>query len=497
MRVLVTGGTGVVGRATTTELLERGHRVRLLSRNAVDDAESWSGAIEAFACDIGDAESLQGAAADCDAMVHIAGIVQESGDTGTFQEVNVDGTRRLLEECARAGVRRVVFVSSLGAERGESDYHRSKFQGEQLTREYPGEWVVVRPGAVVGPGDGTVSLLLRMVRALPVVPVIGGADQQFQPVWHEDLGVALAECLERANVVGRVLHMVGDEVLTVGELLDEFAQLTGRDPPRLPLPALFARLGGELAAQLGVDTPVSPATIQMLLEGNYLRPHERNDLRALLQADPAPIRDRLAELVHDLPEQLPEQGHGKLKRRRFQADIVGTPHDAAGIMRLVHSRFDTLMTVDAEVEGSPGSQLAEGETITIKLPARGVAQVRVEQVDANSFTLGTVDGHPLAGVVRFRADDRGEGGVRFRIDVAERAASWLDWLAMALVGSAAQRETWKSTLENVIEASGGEAPNGVEIESWDLDDDDAERLDDWIRRLVQARQRRETANGGA
>src|SRR5215213_1685630 len=119
MKILVTGGTGVVGEGIIPELIARGHGVRLLSRHATEDAKQWPG-VEPFNGDVSDAASLTNAASGCDAVLHVAGIVAENPPEVTFQSVNVDGTRNLLEEAKRAQVRRFVFVSSLGADRGES-----------------------------------------------------------------------------------------------------------------------------------------------------------------------------------------------------------------------------------------------------------------------------------------------------------------------------------------------------------------------------------------
>ena len=77
MRVLVTGGTGVVGEAAVTALLEQGHEVRLFSRNAEKDVEQFPDGVEAFAGNIADVAKVKGAADDCDAVVHIVGIVAE------------------------------------------------------------------------------------------------------------------------------------------------------------------------------------------------------------------------------------------------------------------------------------------------------------------------------------------------------------------------------------------------------------------------------------
>jgi len=123
MKILVTGGTGVIGEGVIPELLQRGHQVRLLSRHADDDAKQWPG-VEPFPGNVTEPSSLSGAANGCDAIVHIAGIAFEEPPKLTFASVNVDGTRNVLDEAKRAGVQRFVYVSSLGADTGESPYHR-------------------------------------------------------------------------------------------------------------------------------------------------------------------------------------------------------------------------------------------------------------------------------------------------------------------------------------------------------------------------------------
>jgi uncharacterized protein YbjT (DUF2867 family) len=490
MKILVTGGTGIVGRAAITELLRRGHTVRLLSRGAEDAAGSWTHGVEPFAGDVSDATRIIGAAAGCSAVVHVVGIVEESPPETTFEGVNVGGTRNIIGEAERAGVPRLLFISSLGAERGSSDYHRSKVAAEELVRRFSGEWTILRTGAVVGPRDDTVSVLLRMVRTLPAVPVIDDGDQPFQPIWHEDLAWAIAEAVERADVSGTTLRIAGDDVLTVNELLDIFSSVTDRSPVRVPLPALLARIGTSIASAVGVETPVSAATVQMLLEGNVIRADESNDLVARLGYRPEPIRTRLVELVDDMPEQTPDEGVGKLQRRRFRIDIDDSRLRAAQLMEEFRTRFAEVVPFEAAAEPGSPTVVEEGATLTLELPLRGHVQVRVDKSDEHSFTLVTLEGHPLAGIVRFHCDDGAAARVSFTIDVVERPASRMDQISMALVGSAAQKRTWKATAENVCELAGGHSEAGVMEESWSLSDEAAEPLEEWIHNLVQAQDRR-------
>src|SRR3712207_840756 len=223
MKILVTGGTGVVGTAAVDALVRRGHTVRLLSRHAADDAEQWPKGIEPWPGSVSDAGAVKGSASDCDAVVHMAGIVAESPTEVTFENTNVEGTRNLVKEAERAGIGKFVYVSWLGAGRGESAYHRSKSKAEVLVHTFPDGWMILRPGNVYGPGDEVISLLLKMVRTLPAVPVIDRGNQEFQPIWAEDLGEIIAEAVERNDLLRKTLDIAGPERTSMNDVIDRLA----------------------------------------------------------------------------------------------------------------------------------------------------------------------------------------------------------------------------------------------------------------------------------
>src|SRR5215212_2797981 len=199
MKVLVTGGTGVVGESAVRALHRRGHAVRVLSRHAGRGEKWWPEGVDGWAGDVSDERSVRGSAKECDVVLHVAGIVEEQPPKTTFQSVNVDGTRYAVLEAERAGVKKFIYVSSLGAERGKSAYHKSKCVAEDVVKQFSRDWVILRPGAVYGPGDEHLSVLLRLVRTLPVIPTIGDGNQKFQPIWHEDFAKAVLASLERAD----------------------------------------------------------------------------------------------------------------------------------------------------------------------------------------------------------------------------------------------------------------------------------------------------------
>ncbi len=502
MRVLVTGGTGVVGRAAVTELLKKGHTVRLVSRNATEDARQWPSrgddlaGVEAWPADISDQAELKGCADGCDLVLHVAGIVDESPPDVTFENTNVEGTRAILREAERARVGRFIYVSSLGAEAGQSPYHRSKRRAEDIVRNFAGGWIILRPGNVYGPGDEVVSVLLTMVRTLPVVPVVGSGEDKFQPIWVGDLAAAIVACSERTDLHGRVLDLAGNEITSINDLLDRLGQITARTPARIPVPGFLVGAGATIAGMLGAKLPINENQLTMLSEENVIRTPGGNALTAVLHITPVTLESGLRSLADSQLEQTPDQGLGALQRKRFWADITGSHLTPEELFARLRVRFGELTPLHMDLHAEPGTPtvLNKGTTITMSLPVRGNVQVRVEQLTPNKATLVTLAGHPLCGAVRMLSEQRGDF-IRFEVQVYDRPANIADWLAMRTVGDGLQAQTWESLVEAMIRESGGTALSGVQSHVEDLDEDQAGRVEDWLKALIAERKRGQHAAG--
>jgi uncharacterized protein YbjT (DUF2867 family) len=495
MRILVTGGSGVVGVGTVTELVRRGHEVRLLARRARDDARQWPNGVTPVEGDVTNSASIAGAADGCDAVVHIVGIVDESPPAVTFERVNVGGTRSLLAEAERAGTRRFVYVSSLGAPEGESAYHRSKREAERFVAQFPGNWTICRPGNVYGPGDEQISVMLRLVRGVtPLVPTVGSGDQPFQPIWWEDLACALATVVERDDLAGRALDLAGAETTSQNDLHARMSRITGRDVKSVPVPEMLASLSAKAVSMVGWKIPFSDSQLQMLREGNTIREGRPNALTETLGLTPTPLDEGLRKLAELQPEQLPSQGIGTLKRKRYWADIVSAAHSPESLFALFRTHFDdvTPVFVDAKAEPRSDGLIAEGERITLALPMRGHVQVRVAALEPRRATLLTLEGHPLAGAVRFLAEPRGRA-IRFQVEVYDRPANVIDFVAMRAIGDRLQDHTWSHVVDRMVQISGGTAPAGVEHESAALDEEEAAAIERWCEEIAMRAKQTENA----
>jgi NADH dehydrogenase len=202
----------------------------------------------------------------------------------------------------------------------------------------------------------------------------------------------------------------------------------------------------------------------------------------------------LRKLADALPEQTPDQGVGVLKRKQFWIDIAGSklvPEELFARFRLRFGQLTPFLNLHAE-PGTPAI-LGKGTTLTMALPGRGNVQVRVEQLMANSATLVTVAGHPLAGAIRFLVEQRGDL-VRFEVQIYDRPANLADWVMMRAAGDGLQARTWESLVQAMVEESGGAAVSTIQQDETFLDEKKAERVEEWVKELIIERKRAEYAS---
>jgi NADH dehydrogenase len=231
----------------------------------------------------------------------------------------------------------------------------------------------------------------------------------------------------------------------------------------------------------------------MLREGNTIPEGGRNGL-VLLGIAPTSLDVGLRKLAELQPEQLPSQGVGTLKRKRFWADIAGSKHSPETLFTLFRTHFNDVTPVFVEAKPEPGTTdvLEEGETVTLALPMRGHVQVRVASLEPLRVTLLTLEGHPLAGAVRFLCEPRGNA-IRFQVEVYDRPANMIDFIAMRALGDRLQNHTWAHVVEEMVQISGGTAPEGVEQETVSLDDDEAAAIERWCEEIAMRMKRTENA----
>jgi uncharacterized protein YbjT (DUF2867 family) len=249
--VVITGGSGFVGRSLAERLARRDAGLRItvptrhLMRASPLKALPTLTLVEADIAHADDA-ALAALVAGHDAVVHLVAVLH--GNEERFRRLHVELPRRLAAACAAAGVRRLVHVSALGVARdAPSMYLRSKAEGEALLRASGLDVTVLRPSVMFGARDKLLNTFAALQAVLPVVP-LAAADAQFQPVWVEDVAAAIVTCLERPSTIGQVIECAGPDVMTLRDLVQRAGEWSGHPRPIVALPDALARVQAALMA---------------------------------------------------------------------------------------------------------------------------------------------------------------------------------------------------------------------------------------------------------
>lgn len=256
--VLVTGATGFVGGRLAAALVERGARVRALTRRDSGLEALEKIGVEAVRGDLDDPASLRRAAEGATVVFHAAARVSDWGPREAFLRSNAEGTRNLVAACRQAGVVRLVHLGSLtvlglprdgrlvseetpAAPPAPGDFYtESKLLAERYVVEAHGKGglatTVVRPGAIWGPGDPNV--IPRVVRLLRrgAMPLVDGGRNLLGLTHVTNLVHGLVLAAESGEAAGRLYHVTDGEEITAREALDAIADALGAPRPRLSLP---------------------------------------------------------------------------------------------------------------------------------------------------------------------------------------------------------------------------------------------------------------------
>jgi uncharacterized protein YbjT (DUF2867 family) len=233
--VLVTGGSGLLGREVVARLGAAGHTVRILSRSGSADPRAVPG-------DLGTGAGLDAAVDGTAAIVHCA------SDPRDPQRVDVAGTRRLVDAARRAGRPHVVDVSIVGVDRIPWAYYRAKVQAEELVRTSGLPWTVLRATQF---HEFTAALLARLTR-MPVV--LAPRGWRFQPVDAGEVATRLAVAVDDGPA-GRLPDLGGPDVLSISYLARLYLDATDRRRPIVPLP-----VPGAFSAALRAGANLAPGS---------------------------------------------------------------------------------------------------------------------------------------------------------------------------------------------------------------------------------------------
>ena len=224
MKVLVTGGTGYVGRTLREKLREQGHDVRLMVRQQSVHKIGAGEGYEVVEGDVLESHACLKAVDGCAAVVNLVGIIREYPNEGTtYVAMHTEATFNVLDAARRSGVDRFVHMSALGARPdARSKYHTTKFEAEEIVKNSGLRWTVFRPAVIFDRGDMFIRELVDLVFR-PVVPVIDGGKAMLQPVSLANVTDAMAHSVLMPETTGRLFEVGGPDRIRFRKLLDKIA----------------------------------------------------------------------------------------------------------------------------------------------------------------------------------------------------------------------------------------------------------------------------------
>lgn len=277
-RILVTGGTGFTGSHLCKRLIERGYSVRALVRDKSrgDDLARWG--VELVVGDLRNRRSLAKATQGIDTVYHIAASFRpENISRRDLWEINVEGTRNLLEVSIAADVGRFVHCSTVGVHgniknppaseetpyQPEDSYQASKAEGERVVLQHAiksgPDIVVFRPAGIYGPGDVRFLKLFKAIKKRRFV-MLGSGQVLYQLIYIDDLIEGILLCGTKEEAVGQVFILTGQAPITLNCLVQEIANTVHVQVPRGHFPVMPVYLAGfacELFFKpLGIQPPI-------------------------------------------------------------------------------------------------------------------------------------------------------------------------------------------------------------------------------------------------
>jgi nucleoside-diphosphate-sugar epimerase len=314
-KVLVTGANGFTGSNLCRKLVSQGHDVTALVRPQSSIQTLRGLDINLVRADLSNGELPQKAFNRVEVVYHIAAAFRKEGvPRQYFYDVNVIGTRKVLEASLKAGIQRFVHCSTIGVLGNIKNppaneetpynpgdiYQKTKMEGEKLALDFfkkhnfPG--VVVRPGSIYGPGDMRFVKLFKSINR-GVFVIIGSGNTNFHMVYIDDLTDGMVLASEKEEALGEIFILTGNEPVKINDLASCIAEVLDKPVPTRHIPAapvmLAAKAVQAACRPLGIEPPLYPRRLDFFLKNrefdiakarNVLGYHPKVDLKSGLKA---------------------------------------------------------------------------------------------------------------------------------------------------------------------------------------------------------------------
>jgi uncharacterized protein YbjT (DUF2867 family) len=293
--ILVTGGTGFIGRALIRHLVDNGYQVRTLIRPSAESPRLPKGVpVEVAVASFNDQRGLRAALVGVDTVYHLAG-VERRGVRADLLENDIQGTQAVVNSARDADVDRFFAVSHLGADRASAyPVLKAKAIAEEHIRKSGIDYTILRTAIVFGPGDGFTTGLAQLLHGSPFVFMLPrGGETLIQPLWVEDLVVCLTWALDDDGTRRRVYEIGGPEFLSLRQVVETIMKRIGVHRVMLSAHPVLLRSLTVLLEYIFPNSPVSAYWLDYLATN---RTCSLNTIPRVFNLLPSRFNQRLAYL---------------------------------------------------------------------------------------------------------------------------------------------------------------------------------------------------------
>jgi len=303
--VTVFGGSGFIGSQVVRALAKRGYRVRIAVRRPNVSYRmrvlGEVGQIELVQANLKNAASIGRALDGAEACVNLVGVLYEQGRQ-RFQTLHAKGAEDVAAAAKARGISRFVQISALGADPDStSKYARTKGLGEAAVRKLIPTATIIRPSVVFGPDDSLFNRFASLASLLPVIPLPGGGETKFAPVYVADLANAIANAVADPATAGKTYEIGGPKTYSYRQLMELTLAEIQKRRALMPLPWNVASLIGALAEIPGKIVPIAPvltADQVTLLKSDSVPSPGAPGLKALGVASPTAVEGILPTYLY-------------------------------------------------------------------------------------------------------------------------------------------------------------------------------------------------------
>lgn len=271
--ILITGATGYIGRHLVSRLVEQGERPRCLVRDTKRAANVLpADKVELIQGDTTQPASLKAALNGVETVVHAAFITADRKQSAgnSYAETNVQGTSYLVKAAKEAGVKRIVEISGLGTRPDKAgSYMQGRFLAEKMVKDSGLDWTIIQPSVLFGKGAPFIKGLADLIRSAPIVPLIGGGNILFQPIYVEDVVTVILKVLADPTGTNKKTYVIGGPAYySFTQVINVLLHVMHKSRIKAPAPIALVGIGAAVMEALLPKPPLTKAAMTLFTFNN-------------------------------------------------------------------------------------------------------------------------------------------------------------------------------------------------------------------------------------